>query len=240
MHFESPPSSAVTQATSGPWHKELNRYHWFVLIVASLGWLFDTMDQQLFNLARQPAIRELLHGQGGTPAIAEYAGYSTMIFMIGWASGGVFFGILGDRIGRAKTMILTILAYSLFTGLSVLSTSVWDFSAYRFLTGLGVGGQFSVGVALVAETMPDRARPFALGWLQALSAIGNMLAALIGIGLGALEQSGAIQSSWRYMFVVGALPAMLALLIFKRLKEPESWQRAAHESAASRSGTSII
>src|SRR5207302_1036123 len=139
-----------------PWYRELNREHWFVLIVSSLGWLFDTMDQQLFNLARRPAISELLSAHSGSPAsagaIAEYSGYATMIFMIGWASGGVIFGILGDRIGRAKTMMLTVLLYSLFTGLSVLSTSVWDFSVYRLLTGLGVGGQFAVGVALVAET----------------------------------------------------------------------------------------
>ena len=223
----------VSGATNVAWYKELNRRHWFVLIVASLGWLFDTMDQQLFNLARRPAIVELLGAHSANAAsagtVAEYAGYATMIFMIGWASGGVFFGILGDRIGRAKTMMLTILFYSIFTGLSVFSTSVWDFSVYRFLTGLGVGGQFSVGVALVAETVPDRARPYALGWLQASSSVGNMLAALIGIALGQLEQSGSIGSAWRYMFVVGALPALLCLLIFRRLEEPEQWKKAAHD-----------
>src|SRR5260370_39008167 len=115
-----------------------------------------------------------------------------MLHMIGWPSGGVYCGILRYRIGRPTTMMPTILFYSLFTGLSVLSTSVWDFSIYRFLTGLGVGGQFSVGVALVAETVPDRARPYALGWLQASSSVGNMLAAVIGIALGQLEQSGSI------------------------------------------------
>ena len=226
MHFDSTVQPARQMAPGDPWYKELSSYHWFVFVVASLGWLFDTMDQQLFNLARQPAIRELLHVKAGDPSIAEYAGYSTMIFMFGWATGGVFFGILGDRIGRAKTMILTILAYSFFTGLSVLSTNVWDFSIYRFLTGLGVGGQFAVGVALVAEVMPDKARPYALGMLQALSAIGNMMAALIGMGLGQMEQNGVIGSSWRYMFVVGALPALLTILIFKKLKEPEQWQKA--------------
>jgi MFS family permease len=152
-----------------------------------------------------------------------------MIFMIGWASGGVFFGVLGDRIGRAKTMVMTILFYSIFTGLSVFSTGVWDFSVYRFLTGLGVGGQFAVGVALVAEVMPDRARPFALGWLQALSAVGNMMAAVTGMILGQLEESGAIGSAWRMMFVVGALPALLTIVVFKKLKEPEAWQKARDE-----------
>jgi MFS family permease len=224
-------STQPASTSSRGWYRELTREHWFVLIVASLGWLFDTMDQQLFNLARRPAIAELL-GPGATPAaIAEYAGYATTIFMIGWATGGVFFGILGDRIGRARTMIFTILCYSLFTGLSVLSTGIWDFSFYRFLTGLGVGGQFAVGVALVAESLPDRARPFALGWLQASSAWGNMIAALVGMALGKLEGSGAIDSAWRSMFIVGALPAFLCLFIFRRLKEPEQWQKARREGA---------
>ena len=173
MHFDSSTQKAPAAALSGaPWYKELNSYHWFVLIVAALGWLFDTMDQQLFNLARRPAIIDLLDVSPGDPnaagRIAEYAGYATMIFMIGWATGGVFFGILGDRIGRAKTMMMTILFYSMFTGLSVFSTGVWDFSVYRFLTGLGVGGEFAVGVALVAEVMPDRARPYALGMAAGL------------------------------------------------------------------------
>ena len=113
--------------------------------------------------------------------------------------------------------------------MSALSTGVGDFAFFRFLTGLGVGGQFAVGVALVAEVMSDRARPFALGWLQALSSVGNMLAALCGIGLGQLEQSGAIQSSWRVMFLIGLAPALLAIPIFLRLKEPERWKAAVKE-----------
>jgi hypothetical protein len=174
MHISTPTEKAPARSAGGPpWYRQLDRTHWFVLIVASLGWLFDTMDQQLFNLARRPAITELLGPGASTSAIAEYSGYATMIFILGWASGGVFFGILGDRVGRAKTMIYTILCYSLFTGLSVFSTGVWDFSFYRFLTGLGVGGQFAVGVALVAESLPDRARPYALGWLQAVLSRGE-------------------------------------------------------------------
>src|SRR5580693_5063451 len=172
---------ASRQASQQAWYRELNRYQWFVLIVASVGWMFDTMAQQLFNLARVPAIRELLGGHATASAVSEQAGYVTMVFMIGWALGGILFGILGDRIGRAKTMMLTVLCYSAFTGLSALSVGVRDFAFFRFLTGLGVGGQFAVGVALVAEVMSDRARPFALGWLQSLSAGGNMIAALASI-----------------------------------------------------------
>jgi MFS family permease len=216
------------------WYRELSRYQWFVVIVASLGWMFDTMDQQLFNLARRPAIVDLMKVFPGDPVgaarVAQYSGYVTMIFMIGWASGGVLFGVLGDRIGRARTMIFTILLYAAFTGLSVFSSSVWDFSFYRFLTGLGVGGQFSVGVAIVAETVSDRARPYALGWLQALSTVGNMLAALVGILLGQLQESGTISSGWRIMFVVGALPALLCIPIFQKLKEPDAWRHAKAEN----------
>jgi MFS family permease len=208
-----------------PWWKLLNGYHWFVLIVAALGWLFDCLDQQLFLLARVPAMKALLHA-GQNPN--EYGGYATSIFLIGWATGGLTFGVLGDRIGRAKTMMLTILIYSLCTGLSALSRGFWDFAFYRFVTGLGVGGEFAVGVALVAEVMPEKARPYALGLLQALSAVGNVSAAVISIWFGGLERSGVIQagSAWRWMFVVGALPALLALIIRARLREPERWQAA--------------
>jgi MFS family permease len=209
----------------------LSRYHWFVLVVAALGWLFDTMDQQLFNLARVPAMRELLSsaelGPADDNAVAKYGGYATSIFLIGWASGGLAFGVLGDRIGRAKTMLFTILIYSLCTGLSALSVGFWDFAFYRFITGLGVGGEFAVGVALVAEVMPDRARPFALGLLQALSAIGNVSAALISMVLGHLEHSGHVGSAWRVMFVIGTVPALLAIIIRRRLREPERWQSVA-------------
>src|SRR5262249_41877711 len=182
----------------------------------------------------QPAMRELL--PAGTPAadLDAYSAYATSIFLLGWASGGLFFGVLGDRIGRARTMLITILLYSLFTGLSALSVSFWDFSLYRFLTGLGVGGEFAVGVALVAEVMPDRARPYALSVLQALSAVGNISAALISMAMGSLAEAGLVDSVWRPMFVIGAVPALLALIIRRRLKEPERWQQVSHEGAAAR------
>jgi MFS family permease len=237
MHAE--PLPAVKPDDSGrPWYKELNRYHWFVLAVASLGWLFDTMDQQLFNLARAPAVAELLQAVPTIGSAKVWGGVSTMIFMIGWATGGIVFGILGDRIGRAKTMVLTILAYSAFTGLSAASVSVYDFSLYRFLTGLGVGGEFAVGVALVAEVMPDRARTHALGWVQALSAVGNVSAALIGMVLGELKSAGTISSPWRGMFIVGVIPALLAVLVMRRLKEPERWKEAvAHGDVGHKAGS---
>lgn len=229
-------------ASNGPWWKELNRYHWFVLVVAALGWLFDTMDQQIFVLTRVDAMRELLTVDGVPPdkvTLGKFSGYATSIFLLGWAAGGLGFGVLGDKIGRAKTMLMTILIYSVCTGLSALSTGFWDFAIYRFLTGLGVGGEFAVGVSLVAEVMPSRARPFALGLLQALSAVGNVTAALLSMGLGRFEAEGGLKDlvlwgvqvkAWRILYVIGVLPALLAIVIRRNLKEPERWQSSAQGS----------
>ncbi|MEY2727556.1 MAG: hypothetical protein RLZZ458_3423, partial [Planctomycetota bacterium] len=231
MHADLPPASPDSSSTStGPWYRELTRYHWFVFVVAALGWLFDTMDQQLFTLARPLAMEDLIQltpeetesartvgaQPDEAPAAAEkrvndkltakraqYGGYATSFFLIGWATGGLFFGVLGDRWGRVRTMLVTILMYSFFTGLSALSRNFWDFSILRFLTGLGVGGEFAVGVALVAEVMPSRARPHALGLLQALSAVGNITAALIGMA----------GTDWKVMFMIGTAPALLSLLV---------------------------
>jgi MFS family permease len=253
MHPPTDESLSSAKADDGrPWWQLLNSYHWFVFAIAAFGWLFDTMDQQLFNIARIPAMRALIEkpaepvgAEPGMPptaeqltayenqmkdyhnAVARGAGSSTMIFLIGWGTGGLIFGVIGDLLGRVKALSLTILMYSLFTGLSAFATDVATFSLYRFLTGLGVGGEFAVGVSLVAEVMPDRARPFALGMLQALSAVGNITAACIAIVLAYLAKWHYIGESWRIMFIVGAVPALLTFLILRRLKEPERWKQVA-------------
>src|SRR5215813_12991600 len=226
MLANTKPQAASNSGVNTSWFRELNAYHWFVLSVASVGWMFDTMDQQLFNLARKPAISALM-GPAASAGDKDYqAGLATAIFMIGWALGGLLFGVLGDRLGRVKTMTLTILTYSLFTVANAFSQGMWDFCLYRFLCGFGVGGQFAVGVALVAEVVPARPRPYALGLVQAMSAVGNMMAAVTGIVLGQLEQSGVIGAAWRYLFIVGAIPAPLAIIVFKKLKEPDAWLKA--------------
>jgi MFS family permease len=230
-----PADTALASEVRGPWWRELTSYHWFVFVVASLSWVLDCMDQQLFNLARKSAVTELM-GSASAAEVTAYSGYATAIFLIGWALGGLGFGIMGDRAGRVKTLMWTILLYSFFTGLSAFSVSVWDFAFYRFLTGLGVGGVFAVAVALVAETVPDRPRPFMLGLLQASSVFGNCAAALLFMYLGSLEYNGAFENlyiggygpvkPWRIMFVVGILPALLVVLIQGHLKEPERWRAA--------------
>lgn len=223
-------TSSIPDPTA-PWYKQLTGYHWFVFIVASLAWLFDCLDQQLFLLARNDAMSALLP-KGWDPK--EFGGYATSIFVAGWATGGLIFGAVGDRIGRAKTLTLTVLIYSVCTGLSAFSKGWVDFALYRFLTGVGVGGVFGLAVALIADTLPDRSRTGALGTLQALSAFGNISAGLVSMFMGSLIKAGTIApgEGWKYMFLVGALPAFLCVFIAIRLKEPEKWVKAREEGRA--------
>lgn len=225
----SAPSASRPDA-SLPWWRQLNGYHWFVFAMASLAWLFDCLDQQLFIIARNFALKALMPAASdGT--LKEWGGITTAIFVLGWATGGLIFGAVGDRIGRARTLAFTVLLYSVFTGLSAFARNEIDFSVYRFLTGLGVGGVFGLAVALVADSLPDAARPHALGLLQALSAVGNVTAGLIAVGLGMwlATHTGAAGSAWRYLFLIGAVPAFLCVFIQIRLKEPEKWSKARAE-----------
>ncbi len=223
-----------------PWYRELSGYQWWILIIATLGWLFDTMDQRIFVLARSRALAEVLGPQSSPESVKFYGSIATAFLLIGWATGGLIFGTLGDRLGRAKTLMITVATYSFFTGISALSVSWWDFTLYRFLTGLGVGGAFAAAVTLVAEVMPDRARPHALGILQAMSAIGNILGSLIGfvflpisLNLGWTFLPEGMFHGWRLMFCMGIIPAILCVFILATVREPEAWvaaRRAAREA----------
>ena len=215
--------------------RDLNSYQWFVFAMASLAWLFDCLDQQLFILARNDALKSLIPGADPS-TVKLYGGYATTIFVAGWATGGLIFGSVGDRIGRAKTLTITVLIYSLCTGLSAFSVGWLDFAAYRFLTGLGVGGVFGLAVALIADSLPAANRPGALGLLQALSAVGNISAGLISMLMAYLTSQGTIApgTSWKYMFLIGAIPAFLCVFLQLQLKEPEKWVAA--KAAAKETG----
>jgi MFS family permease len=209
-------------------------YHWLVVIIASCGWLFDCMDQRLFILARESALTELLGStEAAQAAIKQYIGYATTSMILGWATGGIIFGMMSDKVGRVKTMVITLLIYSSFTGLSGLSQSWLDFTIYRFLVGLGVGGMFGAATTLVAESVPGKFRSMALGSLQALSATGNVFGSLISYWI----QPGAQDflfgfAGWRVLFFVGILPALLVIPIVTVLKEPEAWKKAKAEASA--------
>ncbi len=205
-----------------PWYRTLTPNHWFVFTVASLAWMFDCLDQQLFILARDNAIKALSAAGTSGPELKSLSGWAQSIFVAGWALGGLIFGSVGDRIGRAKTLSITVLIYSLCTGLSAFSRDVTEFMIYRALTGLGVGGVFGLAVALVADSLPELARPKALGLLQALSAVGNVTAGLIAMSLAEMDP----MNSWKYLFWIGAAPAFLCIFIMFRLKEPVKWVAA--------------
>ena len=231
-----PAGSGVSQVgasgslnASPPWWRSFNRNHWFVFSVASLAWLFDCLDQQVFNLSRDGAVEDLF---GDKAKAIEFAPYTTSVFLVGWAIGGLIFGSLGDRYGRARMLTVTMLIYSLCTGLSAFATNFAGFCGCLFLTGLGVGGVFGLSVALVADSVPDRARAPALGLLQSLSSFGNIAAGLIGMGIGVLATQHLLPFSlkaWQAMFLVGAVPAFLCVFVFGKLKEPEKWIRAKAE-----------
>ena len=225
-------AEAAVSVDSGPWWKQVNRYHLLVVIIASCGWLFDCMDQRIFILSREPALREVL-GAGATDAMVKaWGGWATAVMMIAWATGGIIFGMMSDRWGRVKTMVVTLLIYSGFTGLSGMAHSGYEFLFYRFLVGLGVGGMFGAATTLVAESVPARFRAIALGSLQALSACGNIIGSLLSTQIrpGQADFWHGM-SGWRIMFFVGVLPALLVVPMIFVLREPERWKEAKRRAA---------
>jgi MFS family permease len=215
------------QGTTGP--ARATPYQWLVLLVAWLGWVFDSMDATIYSLVQKPVITDLL-GPGASEAdIAFYSSAVFSVMLLGWAFGGIVFGILADYIGRTKALVVTILIYSLFTGLSALADTWWQLAIFRFITGLGLGGEWAAGAALVAEVWPDRLRARAGGILQSAAAFGFFFAALINNWVGVY--------SWRYVFLVGAFPALFVLVIRLVVKEPEGWVRVQEERRRSKSQT---
>ena len=208
------------------WWRSFNRYHWHIFTIASLAWLFDCLDQQVFNLARDGAVEDLLPNKAHT---TEFSSYTTSFFLVGWAIGGLVFGALGDRYGRARILTLSLLIYSVCTGLCSVTTGFGAFCACLFLTGMGVGGVFGLSVALVADSVPEHTRAPALGLLQSLSSWGNIAAGLLGMAIGLVASYHWLPfglKAWQAMFLVGAIPAFLCVFALRRTKEPEKWVRA--------------
>jgi MFS family permease len=204
-------------------HDRITRYQWLVLLVAWLGWVFDSMDATIYTLVLQPALHELLAGTAAgdevsAESIAWYGGIIFAIFLVGWAAGGLLFGVLADRIGRTRTLIFTILIYAVFTGLAAWSSTWWQLALYRFLTALGIGGEWAAGAALVAEVWPEDRRARAAGLLQSAWAAGFLFAALVNLTIG--------RHGWRPMFLVGVAPAVVALFVRWWVREPERWLQA--------------
>lgn len=186
-------------------------------IAAWLGWAFDGLDGFLYSLVAVPFVAELLQTKASDPEVAKKAALIQAVFLIGWAFGGAFFGRIGDKLGRTKTLTLTVLVYALFTGMSALATTWWMLMGFRFLAALGIGGEWAAGSSLVSETLHSKHRAWASALLQSGYMCGMILAALTIGWMGAFE-------SYRYVFLVGVLPALMTVWIRKAVPEPEEWK----------------
>lgn len=219
--------------------ERMTAYHWWVLFVGMMSWMFDCMDARIFALSRQPAMTQLLaHLTAGmTPdeaklVVLQHGDYATAAMMVGWAIGGLFFGIVGDKWGRVRTLSTSIFVYSVFTGLSGLSQTWVDFCLWRCLMGCGIGGAFATAATLIAETVPHHVRPLALGSFQALSAIGNLTGSAVSawvippsLPVNFLHLGYSVPG-WRLIFGLGILPSLLIVLIMRTIREPEQWHAA--------------
>src|SRR5690348_16380205 len=222
-------------ATSETQRDPVTLYHWLVVLLAACGWLFDCAGQRIFVLSREPAMRELLGAAATDDAVRRFGGAATFLLMIGWATGGIVFGLLSDRYGRVRAMVSTLLAYTLFSGLSGFAHSATEFLVWRFLFGLGVGGMFGAATTLVAESVPRHFRTFALGSMQALSAFGNMLASGLSLLIApGRENFWGQYSGWQVLAFVSVCPAIMVVPMVLILKEPQAWKNAKAAAAASR------
>lgn len=195
------------------------RAEWMVLLAAFLGWMFDGLEMGIFPLVARPALQDLL-GVTSDMDVGRWMGIITALFLIGAAVGGVIFGWLGDRIGRVRAMSLSILTYSLFTGLAYFVAEPWHLGACRFIAALGMGGEWSLGVALVMEIWPQKHRPLLAGVIGAAANVGFALIAVISRFIP------VTRDSWRWVMLAGAVPALLVFFIRLFVPESERWKAA--------------
>lgn len=218
--------------SSQRWYEGITTYQWLVLLIASLGWVFDVFEGQVFVASMTELSKELLGPQATDGERSYYNNISMAMFLLGGALGGVTFGVVSDRIGRARTMIVTILMYSAFTSLTAFAQEWWHVATLRFLVAMGVGGEWAVASAMVAEHFPTRARAWSGAIFHSSSVFGTFLAVAVGTWIVNNPNLG-----WRWAFGIGAVPALLTLWIRWQLRDapaathsdtqlPEERQRA--------------
>lgn len=217
-----------------------SRGAYMALTAALLGWMFDGAEMGLFSLVGRPAIQDLLGPQRETE-VARWLGVITALFLVGAATGGVLFGWLGDRVGRVRAMSISIVTYAFFTSLCGLSTTPWELGLFRFIASLGMGGEWSLGVALVMEMFPSKSRATMAGWIGAAANVGYLVVGFIGLGL--TQVLGSIEATlhgiglsddwvkhltanqgWRIMMLLGIVPAILTFFIRLMVPESEKWK----------------
>lgn len=210
-------------STNQKWYHGITRYEWLVLIIASAGWIFDVYEGQIFNLTRGDMLADILGQELGSADVKKYGEWFLSVFLLGGTIGGILFGILADRYGRRSIMIVTILMYSVFSGLTFFATELWHVTALRFLVAMGVGGEWAVAAVLVAEVFPKKARAQASSIFHASSVVGTWLAAIAAY---------LVNTNWQYAYLIGVLPALLIVWVRIAVKEPEKWKEARAAAAA--------
>jgi MFS family permease len=201
-------------------------------LAAWLGWMFDGLDMHLYTLVALPFVAELMSRPPGMPEVSVRASIIQASFLVGWAVGGAFFGRVGDLIGRSRALVLTILTYACFTGLSFFAQQWWQLGLFRFLAALGIGGEWAVGASLLAETWPKKWRPWLAAILQTAVNCGILLACLSGWLLAGYPH--------RTIFLVGIVPALLTLWIRRAVPEPEAWTATHRQEAVYQGGIAAL
>src|ERR1700688_2343575 len=188
------------------------------------GWTMDGMDSFIYSLVLVPALRELLPRSGIEATTANVGLYGSLLFalfMVGWGAGMIW-GPIADRFGRVRTMMFSILSFSVFTLLAAFATGIWTLAVFRFLAGIGIGGEWSIGSALVSEDWPEERRTMGAALMHTGYYIGFFLAAVANVFIGS-------RYGWRYMFALGGAPALLIGLIRNNVQEPARWENRVHE-----------
>src|SRR5882724_6799350 len=215
MVLAASPKKLVVAASREPLNGNQIRGFW----AAWGGWALDGMDSFIYALVLVPALRELLPRSGieATPgAVGYYGGLLFALFLIGWGLSFLW-GPIGDRFGRVRTLMLTILCYSAFTFAGAMATQVWQLAAFRLLAGIGIGGEWTLGGTFIAEEWPEERRKMGAGLMHTGYYFGILVAALLNATIGA-------HYGWRAMFAIGGVPALLVVFIRYGVREPALWQ----------------
>lgn len=223
-------------ATTKRYPLGLTGYQWAVLLVAWIGWGFDVFDGLLFNYVAPNCVPTLLHIPIGTKAAATataaWTGPLTSLLLIGWAVGGLLFGQLADRIGRTRTLMLTMVLYAVGTAACAFAPSMGWLIVFRIVESLGIGGEWAAGAAMVSEAVPEKRRVEAGALLYTSAPAGLFLATFVTQQIAGVYLKAQPELSWRYIFLAGLVPAAFALITLLFLREPDRWQKASKEAKA--------
>jgi MFS family permease len=217
---------------------DMNAYQWTVLLAAWLGWGFDLFDSLLFNYVAPTAVPTLLDIPLGTPPAAaatlRWTGILTSVLLVGWAAGGILFGPIADRFGRTRTLLFTMLLYSLGTAACAFAPNIWVLLLFRIVASLGIGGEWAAGAAMVAEVVPEHRRIEAGALLYTAAPLGLFLATFVTYQVQGVYFASTPEVSWRYVFLAGLIPAAVAFFVRLFIEEPERWKSAAASATAPR------